>query len=203
VPTARAINGHRNPSRYWQPSTILHIVRDPLNIGVARSIRSHQRNAPPDERHDYAWSQRVGVAADDQIVVPGVVQPPYILNEAEAREIERVVEAAPHLKPATKKSVHALLRGGVARCGQITADGTVCGGAMRVKWDGKPGIRPTTPAASMKSSRNAVPASRSRSRCWTWRRGWACCRRYCILGRWRNWRGRRPRSTPPRTLAAA
>ena len=139
VPTARAINGHAGASRYWQPSTVLYMVRDPINHGVARSIRSHQRVAPPDERHDYAWSQRVGVAAEDQIEVPGVVQAPYILTEAEAREIERLVQAAPHLRPATKNTDHVLLRGGLARCGQITQDGTVCGGAMRVKSDGKPG----------------------------------------------------------------
>ena len=139
VPTARAINGHNGASRYWQPSTVLYMVRDPINVGIARSIRSHQRNAPPDERHEYAWSQRVGVATQDQIEIPGVVQEPYILTVEQAAEIERNVAAAPHLRPPTKKTVGALLRGGIARCGQITQDGTVCGGAMRVKSDGKPG----------------------------------------------------------------
>ncbi len=76
VPTARAINGHKNPSRYWQPSTVLYMVRDPINQGVARSIRSHQRVAPPDEHHDYAWSQRVGVAVEDQIRYPASCRNP-------------------------------------------------------------------------------------------------------------------------------
>src|SRR5262245_63059129 len=30
VPTARAINGQNGASRYWQPSTVLYMVRDPI-----------------------------------------------------------------------------------------------------------------------------------------------------------------------------
>jgi Recombinase zinc beta ribbon domain len=109
--------------------------RDPLNVGVGRSFRYRSQDAPPDETHDYAWTKRVDTPADQQIEIPGVVQPPFLLTPDEAAQIERRLATSQRFRPATPQTAVALLRGGVARCGQIGPDGTPCGGALRVRYD--------------------------------------------------------------------
>jgi DNA invertase Pin-like site-specific DNA recombinase len=137
VPVSRALAGHENASPYWNPSTILYMLRDPVNVGVARSLRSHYETMPPDEKHDYAWDKKVAHNVKDQIEIPGVVKPPFILTPEEAAEIEQRITNAPHFRPPTRSTASALLRGGLARCGQMTPNGTPCGGALRVTRDGK------------------------------------------------------------------
>jgi DNA invertase Pin-like site-specific DNA recombinase len=139
VPTSRALAGQKTAQAYWHPSTIRLILRDPLNVGIARTIRSKTQDAPPDKHHEDTWAQQVRLPVEEQIEVPGIVVPPFLLTEAEAAEIERRYANAPRFLPINPRHTPALLRGGVARCGQIMNDGTVCGAAMRVKYYKKGG----------------------------------------------------------------
>jgi DNA invertase Pin-like site-specific DNA recombinase len=135
APPSRVLFGHASATRYWDPSVVLDYLRDPLNIGVGRSFRYQSQDAPPDEAHDYAWTKRLDTPVDRQIEIPGVVSPPFLLTPDEAAQIERRLATSQRFRPATPQTVAALLRGGLARCGQITPDGVPCGGTLRVRYD--------------------------------------------------------------------
>jgi DNA invertase Pin-like site-specific DNA recombinase len=129
APPARLLAGQRG-SRHWKPSVIADMLRDPLNVGVARSFRYRTEIAPPDRSHDYAWSRRVDTPMAEQIELPGVVMPPFLLTADEAAQMERRLETAHRFRPTTTATQTALLRGGLARC-------KLCGGALRVRYDNR------------------------------------------------------------------
>ena len=62
APTARLLAGQARQPRLGAIWFIADMLRDPLNVGVARSSRYRTEIAPPDRAHDYAWARRGGHA---------------------------------------------------------------------------------------------------------------------------------------------
>jgi DNA invertase Pin-like site-specific DNA recombinase len=138
VPNSSVIAHHPNAKPYWNPSTILYILKDPMNLGVAVSLRTKDKKMDPDETHPTRWYARVARDESEQAAIPGIVKEPYILTPEQAAQIQQRIKDAPRFRSGKKVNVIALLRGGMARCGMPTIDGKVCGAALRIKHDGKP-----------------------------------------------------------------
>jgi DNA invertase Pin-like site-specific DNA recombinase len=195
APPARLLAGQHG-SRHWEPSVIADMLRDPLNIGVARSFRYKTEIAPPDRAHDYAWMRRVDTPMAEQIELPGVVTPPFLLTADEAAQMERRLETAQRFRPATTATQTALLRGGLARA-RCAAER--CGYAMTTASRAR-----TTPTlvSPMNANQRAAPASLYRANCLIPLRGRRCWNGCFSQGGSKSLPKRKPRLTRARTRPA-